>query len=87
MKGGRPWHEDMAKMSFFVLGCKEHEEAVKYKAALDAFAGVVEDIYDYENYGFFSTTVHVTRSGLACNIRYGCDFLEACLKSQEEKIT
>lgn len=74
-------------LQYNLLDCKEYEEAVKYKAALDAFAEVVEDIYDYENYGFFSTTVHVKKSGLPCNIRCGCDrewSLEPYLDGQQK---
>ncbi len=77
----------VCRLQYNLLDCKEYEEAVKYKAALDAFAGVVEDIYDYENYGFFSTTVHVKESGLPCNIRCGCErewILEPYLDEQQK---
>lgn len=77
----------ICRLQYDLLNCKEYEEAVKYKAALDAFAEVVEDIYDYENYGFFSTTVHAKRSGLPCNIHCGCDgewILEPYLDENQE---
>lgn len=54
---------------------KENPECLQLKAILDSMFALIEDLYYYEIFGFFSTGVHpdeVPELRLPCYIRVGC---------------